>query len=1239
MKKKLIAKLLATVLIVGGLTPQAAFADITQLITENDSSISQSDIKISKSTVDSRFNVLAEGGGYSGDEYVGVKYGCLLNDSTLTSRNEGTNSDPEYHFYASPYTDVPFNVQFSQELPIKLLPNSSFTVEVKFYCNDSYVASDNISVDAQIMNSLWNSVSDSKNCGVIVTNNKLQCKLSPAGGVYKLQAKYFVNGSEIYQSKELHLNLVNKTQLIEDSKNNIKASFTDFTATNNTTEADVLSYAKACNDQSKVTTTISNFKKTPATDKWAGKITGTLTVQDENNSATFDFNLPIAQLPQTVNTVYTNFEAYLRNFKATNNTEANDIINAVSVSNPAVKVTMSGFKKDKASDSLEGLIIGNLNITDNVTTKILPVNLKIDKLAQSATTAKNNISACLTNMRVTNDTKEIDVLNAIKVSVDTSSVTLKFGTGEGEQFYINKATEKAKGYITGNIIITDKTGVNTNVPVNLTIAQLPQSLNTIKTLYEQRVQKFVGTNESKDKDILDSVYITNENINVQIENFKVKEATDTVEGLITGNVVIKDTLENKTEIVPINVKIGYLPQELSTAVRMVQKVVNTRIIYNNTSINDVLVTANDVISNPNIKAYYDLDTGRQPIKTLATEVSDGSIFGVILVTDKTNTIEVPVNLTIPRLPQTVEGLKNLLKINMGNLTVDNNTEEADILYQLNNFVTTTNGNRIDLEFSKEDPFKKLKADQTKDGSITGTVVIKDTAGNSTTLPLNLKISKLTQTVDGIKSQIEAMLPNMKVTNDTEAADIINSFKPLITGAIGSKIEIAFGAKLDEEFNKLRADQTKEGSITGVVLITDGYSIAKVPINFKIDKLVQTAEDVKNNWDNILDGIIVDNNTTDQDILDKINQNINNPNITVEFSKDKPFKKEESTGNSTGSITGTIIIKDKDGNTAEADINFLISKIPSAGGGGGSSTSKHKNSELDENILEIKETTTDKNIPVNTTELTEEQKSQEEENKVEKINNVLTVNNENKEENIKVKDYVWNAENLNKGVVSKIIKNGEEVGTYLKAENALAPTLEVKISTDKDITSEKVEKNKIYSKNEDLNKYILSKTVDNKDGNINFVATNKKEYLITKEGQADIQKNLIANQGWNTNQNGEWKYVDGENIVKNSWKEDSPSNWFKLNNDGSMETGWINNNGNWYYLNPVSDGTKGVMKTGWINNNGNWYYLNSTSDGTKGAMKTGWIKDNGDWYYCDPSGAMVTNTTIDGYTLDSSGKLV
>lgn len=100
-------------------------------------------------------------------------------------------------------------------------------------------------------------------------------------------------------------------------------------------------------------------------------------------------------------------------------------------------------------------------------------------------------------------------------------------------------------------------------------------------------------------------------------------------------------------------------------------------------------------------------------------------------------------------------------------------------------------------------------------------------------------------------------------------------------------------------------------------------------------------------------------------------------------------------------------------------------------------------------------------------------------------------------------------------------------------------------------------------------------------------------------------------------------------VTAGWTKNSDNTWSYLEN-GTKKTGWLNNNGAWYFLK-----ADGIMATAWVNDNGTWYYCDPTS----GAMKTGWINDNGTWYYCDASGAMLSNTTVDGYQLGTDGAWV
>lgn len=161
----------------------------------------------------------------------------------------------------------------------------------------------------------------------------------------------------------------------------------------------------------------------------------------------------------------------------------------------------------------------------------------------------------------------------------------------------------------------------------------------------------------------------------------------------------------------------------------------------------------------------------------------------------------------------------------------------------------------------------------------------------------------------------------------------------------------------------------------------------------------------------------------------------------------------------------------------------------------------------------------------------------------------------------------------------------------------------------------------------------SETPDDSKGDRNTGSDSDRE---------DTDRN-VARNAWKTKKvNGvvRWSYYDSDGRrVFNVWKQllyEETMFWYHFGADGYMDTGWFKDaDGNWYYLNPASDGTQGTMKTGWFKDtDGNWYYLNPVSDGTRGAMKTGWFKDvDGNWYYLNPvsdgtQGAMKTGWFTD-----------
>ena len=118
-------------------------------------------------------------------------------------------------------------------------------------------------------------------------------------------------------------------------------------------------------------------------------------------------------------------------------------------------------------------------------------------------------------------------------------------------------------------------------------------------------------------------------------------------------------------------------------------------------------------------------------------------------------------------------------------------------------------------------------------------------------------------------------------------------------------------------------------------------------------------------------------------------------------------------------------------------------------------------------------------------------------------------------------------------------------------------------------------------------------------------------------------------GW-LDLDGTWYYLDPSGARHVGWLNRGGV-WYYLTADGPMATGWASVDGAWYYLSG-----SGAMQTGWLDLNGTWYYLQGS-----GAMATGWLSLGNTLYYLGASGAMVTGSqTIDGirYVFDGSGAL-
>lgn len=157
-------------------------------------------------------------------------------------------------------------------------------------------------------------------------------------------------------------------------------------------------------------------------------------------------------------------------------------------------------------------------------------------------------------------------------------------------------------------------------------------------------------------------------------------------------------------------------------------------------------------------------------------------------------------------------------------------------------------------------------------------------------------------------------------------------------------------------------------------------------------------------------------------------------------------------------------------------------------------------------------------------------------------------------------------------------------------------------------------------------------------------------------ETPINSGDVTNLGtWKQDEDNNWYIIDKQGNALLGWHQVN-NIWYYFGNDGKRESGWISYNGKLYYLDAngkmltgyqliyeygVSNlyliNNDGSMYTGWRHNTGESNYWNYFTP--SGYMADGWYKVNGNWYFFGKDGIMQTNTTIDGYILDSSGRWI
>ena len=351
------------------------------------------------------------------------------------------------------------------------------------------------------------------------------------------------------------------------------------------------------------------------------------------------------------------------------------------------------------------------------------------------------------------------------------------------------------------------------------------------------------------------------------------------------------------------------------------------------------------------------------------------------------------------------------------------------------------------------------------------------------------------------------------------------------------------------------------------------------------------------------GEIDSNKTTNPEETKKPNY-LKEPAISEEINNSSDFNSTENLNNSNISNDQ----KENDDDSIEYENNNFSSMLY-----------KPRKTKNDANGFTIKIEDENKNVDI------QETKKLSLENEI--IKNVFALTGEKSD--IEIKDFNWsyrdnvnsNIEIVKSGALSKIIKNEQCIGIYLKSNDYFKNNTIIEMNI-KNI----IKPSKLYSYSEELGKFILiDENLQINDEIIKFRPNNKKEYLIA---QFDLNEDNVAIQGWN-------KVLPQQSNALLS-KHINELSWVYLKGQ-ELSKGWIKDfkENNWYFMNE-----KGIMETGWLKDKyDKWYYLNTISDGSKGAMKIGWNKINNKWYYLKNDGVLAVNTIIDGYAVGYDGKLI
>lgn len=145
---------------------------------------------------------------------------------------------------------------------------------------------------------------------------------------------------------------------------------------------------------------------------------------------------------------------------------------------------------------------------------------------------------------------------------------------------------------------------------------------------------------------------------------------------------------------------------------------------------------------------------------------------------------------------------------------------------------------------------------------------------------------------------------------------------------------------------------------------------------------------------------------------------------------------------------------------------------------------------------------------------------------------------------------------------------------------------------------------------------------------NFQQTGSLDSGWNDDGTYHDEKGFKVANTWVNDEGYKYYFDENGQSVKNSWKE-IEGNRYYFDEEGRTAIGNVDVDGTTYYTDD-----QGIVKQGWQNENGATTYYNE--DGSQYTDKV--LKLDDASYAFDDNGALLTDTTIDGYTINEAGQI-